>query len=179
MLKILDIILFFLLVWGGYSGFRKGFILELFSIGSLFIAIIGSIKVLNKVISFYTKWYGSLGDLMPYILFVLIFILIIVAVTFAGRLLKNLINLTLLGSLDQLAGAVLGIFKWAFLVSSLLWIINLLHLRLPTHYTDHTILLPLIQSLAPRLMAFLPTWLPALKNWFDHTSPLDSKPNPI
>jgi membrane protein required for colicin V production len=179
MIKALDIILVILLAWGGYSGYKKGFILELFSIASLFIATIGSIKVLNQFISLYTKWYGSLGDFMPYILFVLLFILIIVIVTFVGRLLKKLINLTLLGSLDKLIGAVLGTFKWAFLLSSLLWIIDLLHLRLPTHYTDHTILFPIVQSLAPQLMVFLPTWLPALKNWVNHTAPANLKPTPV
>jgi membrane protein required for colicin V production len=171
MIKALDIFLLFLLAWGGYSGFRKGFILELFSIASLFIATIGSIKLLNKFIGLYSKWWGDLGTWMPYLLFIILFIFLVLIVSLVGRLLKKLVHhLTPLGSLDCLIGAALGVFKWAFLISSMLWVIHLLHLKLPNRYTDHTTLFPIIQALVPKLMGFFPHWLPTLKNWLRYTN---------
>ena len=49
-MKLLDIFLLILLVWGGYNGFRKGLILEIFSIGALVLAVLGSVRLLEKAV---------------------------------------------------------------------------------------------------------------------------------
>ena len=154
-MRALDIFLLILLVWGAYSGFKKGFIMEIFSIGSFFVATMGSIKLLDKLVSLCAKWYSSLGGIMPYIIFVLLFITIVVAVTLVGRLFRRLINLTLLGGIDKAIGALLGIFKWGFFVSTFLWLGSLLHLKIPDTYTAHTFLFPVIESLARQFIAWL------------------------
>lgn len=160
-MSALDSLLLILLLWGAYSGFRKGFVMEIFSIGSFFLATIGSIRLLNKFTSLCTRWYGSVGGLMPYLVFVLLFIIIVLAITLVGRLFRRLINLTLLGGIDKLVGALLGMFKWAFFVSTFLWLASLLHLKIPAAYTAHSFLFPIIEPLAPRFMG----WLPILQQW--------------
>lgn len=163
--KAPDIFLLILLAWGAYSGFRKGFVLEIFSLGSFFVAMIGSIKLLDKLSQFYATWYGNLGDILPYLLFVLLFILIVIGFSLVGKVFRQLIHLTLLGGLDKLAGACLGMFKWAFFVSSFLWFANLLQLTLPTHAIKEATLLPMIQPFAPRFIAWVATWWPMLQEW--------------
>jgi len=50
-LRLLDILLLMLLAWGGYSGFRKGLVLEIFSISALVLAVLGSIKLLDGAVA--------------------------------------------------------------------------------------------------------------------------------
>jgi membrane protein required for colicin V production len=166
MLKSLDILLLLLLIWGAYSGFKKGFVSEVFSLGAFFLATIGSVKLMDYFAGFLNKCNGNLGSLAPYLAFVLIFLGIVVAITLVGRLFKYLINLTILGWIDRLAGTVLGVFKWAFFVSTFLWIADLLHFNVPNNYLSETHVFPIIKSLAPRLLGWLPSWLPMLQEWF-------------
>lgn len=166
-MKALDILLLALLIWGAYSGFKKGFIAEIFSLGSFLLATIGSIKLLNQLTNLFKRWYGSLGSFTPYIVFILIFIIIVIIVTLIGKLFRNLVNMTILGGLDKLMGAILGIFKWAFFVSTFIWLANLLHLNLAQSYLIDTFFFPIIQTLAPRLLGWLADWIPILQGWIE------------
>ncbi|OJW68903.1 MAG: hypothetical protein BGO68_03920 [Candidatus Amoebophilus sp. 36-38] len=174
-MKALDILLLVILIWGAYSGFKKGFIAEVFSLGAFLLATIGSVKLLNQLTSLFKKWYGSLGDFTPYIVFVLIFITIVILVTLIGKLFRNLVNMTILGGLDKLMGAILGIFKWAFFVSTFLWLANLLHVNLVHSYLVDTFFFPLIKSLAPRFLGWLADWIPVLQGWIEGIQLIDYK----
>ncbi|ACE06196.1 hypothetical protein Aasi_0823 [Candidatus Amoebophilus asiaticus 5a2] len=165
-MKSLDILLSVLLIWGAYSGFRRGFVLEIFSLGAFFLATIGSIKLMDYFAGFLKKCNGNLGSLAPYLAFVLIFLGIVVAITLVGKLFKYLISMTLLGWVDRLMGAILGIFKWAFFVSTFVWVADLLHFNLPGEYLSDTYILPIIKPFAPRFLGWLPSWLPTLQEWF-------------
>jgi len=166
-LQGLDILLLILLIWGAYSGFRKGFVSEIFSLGAFFIATIGSVKLMDYFAGFLRKCNGNLGTFAPYLAFVLIFLGIVVAITLVGKFFKYLINMTILGWIDRLMGAVLGIFKWAFFVSTFLWVADLLHFNVPNNYLSDTYIFPIIKSLAPRFLGWLPSWLPALQGWLE------------
>ena len=85
-MKALDSLLLTLLVWGAYSGFRKGFVVEVFSMGSFLVATIGSIRLLDQLAGLCVRWYGNIGGIMPYVIFTLLFITIVVVVTLLGRL---------------------------------------------------------------------------------------------
>jgi membrane protein required for colicin V production len=167
MLKSLDILLLILLVWGAYSGFKKGFVSEVFSLGAFFLATIGSVKLMDCFAGFLKQCNGNLGNFAPYLAFVLIFLGIVVAITLAGRVFKYLINMTILGWVDRLMGAVLGIFKWAFFVSTFLWVADLFHINVPNNYLSATHIFPLIKSLAPRFLGWIPNWLPMLQVWLE------------
>ena len=166
-MKALDILLLVLLIWGAYSGFKKGFIAEVFSLGAFLLATIGSVKLLDQLTSLFKQRYGSLGNFTPYIVFVVIFITIVILVTLIGKLFRNLVNMTILGGLDKIMGAILGVFKWAFFVSTFIWLANLLHLNWAHSYLVDTFFFPLIKSLAPRFLDWLAAWIPALQGWIE------------
>ena len=167
-MKALDILLLVLLIWGAYSGFKKGFIAEVFSLGAFVLATVGSVKLLNQLTSLFKKWYGSLGNFTPYVVFVLIFITIVILVNLIGKLFRNLVNMTILGGVDKLMGAILSVFKWAFFISTFIWLASLLHLNLAHSHLVNTSLFPIIKSLAPRFLGWLASWIPALQEWIEN-----------
>ena len=168
-MRLLDIFLLVLLGWGGYSGFRKGLILEIFSVGALVLAALGSIRLLDGAVALCTKWYDDQREWLPYVAFVLLFFIIFVTITWAGKFLKNLIKPTLLGSLDRVLGSVLGIFKWGMCSSTFLWLGGLVQLKIPEVYTKDTFILPIIESLLPHFLAWYTVWMPRIQEWLTTT----------
>jgi membrane protein required for colicin V production len=140
-------------------------VLEIFSIGALVLAVLGSIRLLDSAVALCSKWYYDQRDLLPYIVFVLLFVSIFMVIMLAGRCFKALIKPTLVGSLDRLLGSILGIFKWGIYGSAFLWLGSLVQLRIPETYTENTFLFPIIASLCPQLMARCAAWIPSIQEW--------------
>ncbi|MEM7382799.1 MAG: CvpA family protein [Bacteroidota bacterium] len=168
-MKALDSILLTLLLWGAYKGFRRGFVVEVFSLASFGIAIVGSIALKNQLTDLYVRWYGSTGSIAHYAISTLLSIVIVIVVTLVGRFCSYLVNLALLGDLDKVLGILLGIFKWALFSSTFFWLASLLQLEIPDTYTADTVLFPLIKPLAPQLITWLASQLSAIQAWRDST----------
>ena len=162
-MKVLDSILFTLLVWGAYKGFRRGFVVEVFSLASFGVATVGSIMLKNQLAELYVRWYGSIGSIASYAISTFLSIITVIVVTLIGRLFSYLINLALLGDLDKALGILLGIFKWALFSSIFFWLASMLHLEIPDTYTADTVLFPLIKPLAPQLVAWIVSQLSAIQ----------------
>ena len=171
-MRLLDILLLILLAWGGYRGFRRGLVLELFSVGAWVLATLGSTILLDSTLGFCTQWYHDASGVLPYVVFVLLFVSMLVATTWIGKFFKALIKPTLLGSLDSLLGSVVGILKWGICSSACLWLGGLLQLKIPETYTANTLLFPVIQSLAPQLLAWCSLWLPHIQEWLPPHEPI-------
>ncbi|MCU0317743.1 MAG: CvpA family protein [Amoebophilaceae bacterium] len=168
-MKLVDTLLLLLLLWGGYSGFRKGLIAEVFSVSALVLAVLGSTRLLNAAVLFCAKWYQDQDELLPYVTFVLLFTVIFMTIMWTGNLLKTLIKPTLLGSLDKLLGGVVGILKWGICSSTLLWLGHLVQLHIPEVYTEGTFFFPIVELLCPRLLAWGTSWIPWIQGWLTAT----------
>ena len=164
-MRLLDIVLLIPLAWGGYRGFKRGMILEIFSLSALVLATLGSTRLLDGALALGAKWHYELSGIGRYVVFVLLFITILVATVWVGKLCQALLKPTLLGTLDRLLGSVVGILKWGILSSVCLWLGNLVQLQLPEQYTAGTFLFPVIKALAPRLLTWCGAWLPHLQDW--------------
>jgi membrane protein required for colicin V production len=120
----LDIILVIFLLIGLYKGFLNGFFVELASMIALVAAVYGSLyfsdfagNYLRQEL-YWEETYISIAS------FAVTFLIIIIAITLAGKLLTKIINTAQLGLLNQFAGAVLGLAKVVFLASLLLMFAN-------------------------------------------------------
>ena len=76
-----------------------------------------------------------------------------------GKLLKKMIDMTILGGFDSVAGAIVGILKWAIGVSILLWLCNNFGVELPGQ-NEELILYPYLSELGPNIIVSLDTVLP-------------------
>ena len=157
-MKLLDIVLLLLLALGGYRGFKRGLVLELFSLGALVLAAMGSTRLLVVALGLCAKWYHGSSGALPYIVFVLIFLLILITIKGIGQFFRALIKPTLLGSLDRLLGSMIGLLKWGVGTSAYLWLGEVLQINIPEAYTTHTFIFPFIKSLAPQLFYWCIAW---------------------
>lgn len=166
-MSTLDIILLIPLIYGAYRGFRKGFLLEVIAILAFIFAIIGGFKLLHLGMDFLNEYFNISGALLPYVAFILIFILIILLINLLGKLLKKVLDLTLLGAVDNMAGAILSVIKWAFGLSIVLWLSTTFGLYLPEEWTVGSFLYPYILPFAPEAVGFFTGVVPFAHDLFD------------
>jgi membrane protein required for colicin V production len=161
-----DIILAVLLLLGAWSGYRKGFLMALFSLAAVLLGIFGAYHLMGDGV----VWLGSRLDadpkLMPYISFTIIFFVIVIAVKILGSVLRASITQTILGEADSVLGAILGILRYGFMLSALLWIMTSLHLNLPEDWRKGSVMLPVIEKTAPYLAGKAGSLFPSVESLF-------------
>lgn len=161
-----DLTLVVIILIGAISGYRQGFLMELFSFAALLLGVLGAFKLLGYAMIFLDDQFHVNKTILPYVAFAVVFIAIVIAVRLLGRLIKISIDKTFLGRLDQVAGAVLGLLKAAFLLSVALWILRSLQLELPSGWTAHSWLLPKIEGFAPQVTLWLGEYIPFFRDIF-------------
>jgi len=160
--KFIDIVLIVLLIIGGYRGYKKGLLLEVIAIIALILAIIGGFKLMQWGMHVLTDQFHFTGKLIPVVSFILIFVAIILLVNIIGHILRKVVHLTLLGGLDSVAGSIVGILKWAFGLSVLLWFFSAIGFTVPPHISENTFVYPKVFDFAPKVIGYLSSLFPFL-----------------
>ncbi|MDN4164585.1 CvpA family protein [Cytophagales bacterium LB-30] len=155
-----DIILLVLLGIGAFMGFRKGLIMEVISLLAIILAIVGSFKLLHWGMAFIQEKTGYFDSLLPFIAFVLLFIGILVLVNLLGKAVKKIIDLTPFGLIDNMVGALLGIFKWGLALSVIVWLASSASVEIPENFTQDSFLYPYLLAFAPKVIGFFSGLMP-------------------
>ncbi len=155
-----DIVQVIILIIGAFSGFKKGFVMEVISSLALILAIYVGFKLLHEGISFLQEQFDLSGNFLPYLSFILLFVGTILLVNIIGKAVKKVLDLTLLGSIDNVAGGILGILKWGFGISVLLWIFNYFEINPLENYIDGAVIYPFVVTIAPNVISFITAILP-------------------
>jgi membrane protein required for colicin V production len=161
----LFLLVFFLI--GAYSGFKEGFLMELFSIIAIVLGVFGGFKLMGWAMIYLQDHFHADKEVLPYIAFIVVFMAIVIIVTLIGRMFKHSIDKSFLGSMDKAMGACLGIFKTAFLFSIIIWIADSLKYSPPGSWTNGSWLYPFTASLAPWFSSWLGGFIPFFKEIFE------------
>lgn len=174
-MKIVDIVILLILVLGAFRGFQKGLLLEVIGLVAFFLGIWGGFRLMPLGVDFLERFLDFKG-LLPFISFIIIFIGIVLAVNLLGMVLKKTIDMTILGSFDDLAGSLAGVLKWAISISFLIWLLGFFNFSLGVEYTEGAVIYPFIASLAPWLIETISTVMPFVKEFFDTVEKQASPP---
>lgn len=99
----------------------------------------------------------------PIVGFLVIFLLTLLLINSVGWMLKQSMNLILLGSLDSIAGVFLGIVKAAFFISLFFWQASLFKLDLPEQWEEESEYLGFITPVAPAIVEFFEPFFPKIE----------------
>lgn len=166
-MKTLDIILLIPLFFGAYLGFKKGLLLEIVSLAALILAIIGAFKLLDFGMEILQPYFENWEQSLPIISFVFLFIAILLIVNLIGKVVKKILDMTLLGGLDNFAGAVIGLLKWAFGVSLVLWLGESIEISVSNDMAEGTYIYPIVASIAPFVVDLISVYMPFIQDVFD------------
>ncbi len=116
-MNYIDIILGVLLLWGLIKGFSKGLFSSLASLIALVVGIYIAVHfshITGAYLEQYVDWQEGVVKLIA---FAITFILIIILVSLAGKILTKIADYAALGILNKILGGAFGILKMAFIAS--------------------------------------------------------------
>ena len=165
-MSIADIVLILLVLAAAWSGYKEGFLMELISLVAIVLGVLGGFKLMGAGMIFLQERFHADKSTLPYISFIVIFVIIVVLVKLLGRMVKNSLDKSFLGSVDQSMGAALGAFKVLFMLSIAIWIMDSLKLSLKNEWTNGSWLYPFTAHLAPRTADWIGGFIPVFKEIF-------------
>ena len=166
-MNIADIIIAIFLIIGAYHGYKRGFIIELIGIVAFVLAIIGGLKLLHIGMESLARVWDGFGAFLPFAAFMIIFVVIIILVNLAGKVLKNSIDWTPLGFIDNFAGAVLGLLKMAIAFGIMFWVINILEIHIIQSAFHNSKIVPVINDMVFGIKTFIITIFPSFDTFID------------
>lgn len=151
-MTVIDIVLAALLLFGLVRGLFKGFFVEVASLVALIAGVYGAIHFSNFAASFLETRVDWGEKTINITAFAITFVLIILAISLAGKALTKLADFASLGILNKLLGGVFGALKIGLILSVVLIVFDRMNNTIPfidDKDLEESILYKPVKSLAP------------------------------
>lgn len=153
-MSIIDIVLGALLLFGLIRGAMKGLFVEVASLVALVLGVYGAIHFSGFAAEFLESKVDWSQKTINIVAFAITFVLIVLAISLAGKALTKLADFAALGIINKLAGGLFGALKIGLILSVLLIVFNKLNNTLPfmeKEDLEESILYKPVKSLAPMI----------------------------
>ena len=161
-----DLVLVLPLLVGAYKGYQRGFILEIITFLAFVFGVLGAFKLLHWGMDLLDSTFSVNANILPFLAFLGLFIAIVILINLLGRIARKLMEVIMLGSVDNLAGGILGFLKWAFALSILLWLLTFWDMELPGNWREESTLYPYLVAFAPGMFEILSPVFPFAESLF-------------
>ena len=154
-MSVIDIIIGALILYGIVKGLFKGLFVEVTSLLALVVGIYGAVhfsKYAAQILSNNFDWSQNTTSITA---FAVTFVVIVLAISLAGKALTKLADFAALGLLNKLLGALFGGTKIALIISVLLLILSTLNQTIPFVSSDEierSLLYSPVKSIAPMIL---------------------------
>lgn len=153
-MSIIDIVLAALLLFGFIRGLFKGLFVEIASLVALILGIYGAIHFSYFAADLLESKVDWSEKTINIVAFAVTFVIIVLAISLAGKALTKLADFAALGLLNKLLGGVFGALKIGLILSILLIVFSKLNNTLPfmeKEDLEESILYEPVKSLAPMI----------------------------
>lgn len=116
-MNFLDIIIIVPLAYAAYVGFKKGFIIAIFTLLALLIGIYAGVHFSDGLAGFVKSSLGWDSEYLPVISFTVTLLLVGAMVYFAGVLIEKAVKVVQLGLINRIAGLVFSLLKMVYILS--------------------------------------------------------------
>ena len=155
-MNLLDVIATLIILYGAYKGYKKGFFISLMGFLSLYLSLIIGIKYHHILILIIKKTPINIDDdALIVVSIIASFLLSFIIIFQLSKFLKYILDLTLIGFLDDLGGAFLGSLICGFILSFLFNILDWLNIELLSNEINNSILYPIIKEIQPILTEYI------------------------
>lgn len=151
---MIDILLGALLLFGLIRGLSKGLFVEVASLVALFAGVYGAIHFSNYAAEFLIEHVDWSEQAVNLTAFAITFVVIVIAISLAGKALTKLADFAALGFLNNLLGGLFGALKIGLILSVVLLIFSKMNKSIPFLEKDDlekSVLYEPVKSLAPML----------------------------
>lgn len=162
-MSVIDIIIVIILGLGTYEGYRKGFLLGVLGLFGFVLAVLLGLYFMAPMNDWLANNVTEFNLGFPILGFVVVFILTLLFIKVVGWILKQVMNMVLLGPLDAIVGALFGAVKAAFFISLFFWQADLFKLEMPKKWTKDSEMLCFLEPIAPGIVAVVEPFFPSIE----------------
>jgi membrane protein required for colicin V production len=123
-MNFIDIILIVPLIYAAWRGFRKGLIIEVFTLLALLVGIYAGIHFSDWTSERIQEYFEIEPNYLPVVSFTLTCLAIGAIVFFAGKMLEQMIKVVNLSPVNKILGVIFGMLKMVYTLSILLILIE-------------------------------------------------------
>lgn len=123
-MNFVDIILIIPLGYSAWRGFRKGLIIEVFTLLALLVGIYAGINFSDWTSDRISEYFEIEPNYLPVVAFTVTFLVIGAMVFFAGKMLEQMVKVVNLSPINKILGVLFGMLKMIYTLSILLIILE-------------------------------------------------------
>ena len=123
-MNYLDIIFIIPIIIGAWRGFKKGLVIELFTLLALLVGIYAGIHFSDHSAELLRETFEIESAYLAPIAFTVTFLGVGAMVYFGGKMIEKGLKLVALGTLNKFAGLLFGVIKMVFILSASLVILE-------------------------------------------------------
>lgn len=157
-MTVIDIVLGALILFGLIRGFMKGLFVEMASLVALIAGVYGAIHFSGFAAEFLMDHVSWSEKTINIAAFAITFVVIVLAISLAGKALTKLADFAALGVLNKLLGGVFGALKIGLILSVALMVFANLNRTIPFLEEDEvkdSVLYEPVKSLAPMVFPYI------------------------
>jgi membrane protein required for colicin V production len=150
-MNFIDILIFIPLIYGGWQGFKKGFIVEIFTLLALLVGVYAGVHLSDQVTVILRDSANMSWKYLPTFSFILVFLMVGAMVYFLGKLVEKVIDFTGLKLINKLAGMFFGLVKFLYVISIVLLIEESFQMKgevLPSEAKERSLLYSPVKNLS-------------------------------
>ena len=154
-MNVIDIIITVILIFAAVRGFMTGLFSSVASlvaiVAGVFCAIHFSYYIEDMLYNTVLEWSSKTFKIVA---FALTFLFVVLAIIFAGKLLTKLADITALGLLNKILGAIFGALKWSLILSVIFLLFDKFNKTIPfldKKTLDKSVLYSPVKSIIPNL----------------------------
>lgn len=121
-MSYIDIVLLVPIVFGAYKGFRKGLVVEVFSLVGLLLGIIAAVYFPQYAEQLIVSTFQIDTGIVPILSFVVTFLVVMILVNLLGKVIEKMVDILALSFFNKLAGSGFGIVKSLLVLSVVLFL---------------------------------------------------------
>ncbi|MDX2359211.1 MAG: CvpA family protein [Crocinitomicaceae bacterium] len=117
-MNFIDIIIIAALGYAAWKGFKKGFVIELFTFLALFVGLYAGIRFSEFLSTLFREQLNFTSDYLPAISFTLIFLAVGAMVYFGGKVVEKMVKVVQLSLVNKLLGILFSMLKMIFFIGA-------------------------------------------------------------
>lgn len=166
---LIDVCLLLLLVLAIFKGMKQGLVVAAFSFLAIFLGLAAALKMSALVARWLADTINVHAGWLPFLAFILIMIAVGIAVKILAKIIETLLSLSMLGWLNTLGGILLFCCIYVTVYSVLIFYVEQLHLiKSATIAASKTY--PYIHSWGPEAINIFGKIIPVFKGIFEELS---------
>jgi membrane protein required for colicin V production len=162
LLDVIVVILFIMAIW---KGMQKGLVVALFSFIGIFLGIAAALKMSTLVARWLSASVHVNGFWLPFLAFIIIIIAVGFLVRIGAKLIETLLDLSMLGWVNKLAGIVVFALLYLTFFSILVFYAEKMELLKPYTITNSKFY-PWLHRVGPVAINLLAQLVPLFKGMF-------------